>query len=118
MRTDLFYHTFAIGVLLGGTSAAVSLMLQEWLKPGMILGRWYLLLVLFWIRWRRKKDRWKRVILKPLGLCSYCYAQWVFIGLFTWYLRFSISHGSSVVLFLVGSGFNFLIVDLWQKKIK
>ena len=51
--------------------------LQEAYKG--ILKRYHLWLTYHWIKNWRKKDRYKRQILKPLGLCVYCQGTWITI---------------------------------------
>lgn len=105
------YHTCAIGALLGVASALFSLTLQKWLEPGMILGKYGILLNLLWIKWRKKPNRWKRHILKPLGLCIYCFSEWVFIGLFCVSdIGISGFIPENILIFCVGSGVNFMII--------
>ena len=47
----------------------------------------------YWIKNWRKKDRWKRQILKPLGLCCYCLNTWLSILL--WFFFFNQSKFST-----------------------
>jgi hypothetical protein len=51
--------------------------LQEAYKG--ILKRYHLWLVYHWIKNWKKKDRYKRQVLKPLGLCQYCQGTWIHI---------------------------------------
>lgn len=62
-------------------TASLAHFIQYCLKPGEILGRYGVWLNYHWIYNWRKSDRWKRPILKPLGLCVYCNGAWVFIVL-------------------------------------
>lgn len=70
--------------------AGFILFLEMCMSPGMILRRYRLFLLRLWmLNWRRK-DRYKRIILKPLGLCIYCYSTWVsIISYFILYEHFS-----------------------------
>lgn len=57
--------------------SGIVLYLQECYKSGMVFRRWYVLLTYYWIKNWRKSDRWKRKILKPLGLCVWCQLFWL-----------------------------------------
>jgi len=59
-----YYTTLGFGVLM---------------SEGMILRRYYAFLIYHWIIWRKKKDHWKRKLLKPLGLCLTCSSGWITI---------------------------------------
>jgi len=61
------------------TIAGLGLFFQKCMEPNMIFRRYYLWLMLIWIRNYRKKNRWKRWLLKPLGLCIYCNTTWIAI---------------------------------------
>ena len=61
--------------------------------------------------WRRK-DRWKRYIVKPLGLCHYCYGTW--IAIFT-YISFV---GLDIAIFII-FGVNYIatkIIDSYDRQ--
>jgi hypothetical protein len=84
--------------------AGLGLFFQECTEPNMLFRRYYLWLNYHWIRNWRKKDRYKRWILKPLGLCVYCNTTWI-----------------AIIFHLLTNGFNLLIfpflglVFLWLK---
>lgn len=100
-------------MLLGIGSGAFALFLDSCMDEGMIFHKYYLLLVLLG---KRFGEYW----FKPLGLCIYCLSEWCFIGLFTCYKpnREPMELIEIIILFCVGSGFNFLIIDLWKNKIQ
>jgi hypothetical protein len=68
---ELLFSLTILGFLSLAT-AGLAMFLQECMEREMILRRYYLLLIYHWRNNWRKKDRWKRAILKPLGLCVYC----------------------------------------------
>ena len=74
-------------ILCFGTSC-LSLFIQKCMEPGMILRRYYLWLTYHWIKNWRKRDRWKRYFLKPLGLCIWCSGTWIGIFFFSLYCGF------------------------------
>jgi hypothetical protein len=84
--------------------AGFGLFIQECMKPNMILRRYYLWLTYHWIKNWRKKDRWKRWLLKPLGLCIFCNVTWI-----------------AIIFYFLTSGCNILIIPflglvfLWTK---
>jgi len=84
--------------------SGLGLFFQECMEPNMIFRRYYLWLTYHWIKNWRKKDRWKRWILKPLGLCVYCNTTWI-----------------AIIFYFLTNGFNLLIfpflgmVFLWLK---
>jgi len=57
-------------------TAGFALFLQMCYLPGHVFHRWYLLLQTVYIRSWGRKDRWKRHLTKPLGLCPYCQTVW------------------------------------------
>ena len=79
------------------------------LSEQMIFWRWTVYLNYLWIKWWRKKDRWKRAFLKPLGLCQYCYGTWV--AIFTYITMV----GLNVAIF-VFIGSTFLWLMLFEKR--
>ena len=105
-------NTLFVAMLLGAGSGAFALFLDSCMNEGMILNWWYKMLDSI-------KSESLKYWFKPLGLCIYCMSEWVFIivakltlPLFCWP---NINY--SILVFVFGSGFNYLIVDLWQKKI-
>ncbi len=83
-------------VLLCLMIASLGLLFQECMEPGMIFRRYYLWLTYHWIRNWRKKDRWKRWLLKPLGMCVYCNTVWVAIFYYLYRFGFNVE----ILLFL------------------
>jgi hypothetical protein len=71
-------------LLLCLTISGLSLFIQESFKSQMILRQWYLLLILIHIKNWRRKDRWKRKLLMPLGLCVYCMSFWLSLIIFVY----------------------------------
>lgn len=99
-------------MLLGIGSGAFALFLDSCMDEGMIFHDWYKMLDSV------KSERW-RYWCKPLGLCVYCMSEWVFVLLLgVLGPKYSTITPENVVLFVVGSGFNFLIIDLWVKKVQ
>lgn len=97
-------------ILLGIGSGAFALFLDSCMEEGMIFHFWYKLL-------DSAKSERLRYSLKPLGLCIYCMSEWVFIVLLLF--LYSKTPGflhNLILLFIVGSGFNFLLIDVWVKK--
>lgn len=101
--------------LMALSTASLSMFLQKCMEPEMIFRRWYLLLVLKYIKWRKKKQRWKRSLLKPIGLCVYCYSTWVFIVLYL----LIVSQKTGFLLYFIGlfigMGFNYIWIKVLEK---
>lgn len=76
--------------------AGLGQFFQLCMHPNMIFRRYYLWLTLLWIRNRRKKDRWKRWLLKPLGLCVYCNTTWIAI----FYYVYAFGINPEILLFI------------------
>lgn len=93
--------------LLSLMTASLSLFFQECMEPGMIFRRYYLWLTYHWIKNWRKKDRWKRWLLKPSGMCVYCNGAWISIMFFMYFFGPDIK----ILLFL---GLNYM----WTKILK
>lgn len=70
----------------------------------MILRRLYLYMIYYHIKWWRKKDRWKRHILKPLGLCEYCYNTW--LSVITYFIF--VSHNPILLFLYIGMSYIWL----------
>lgn len=85
-------------------TGALSLLFQKCMEEGMIFRRYYLLLTSCWIKWYRRKDRWKRNLLKPIGLCIYCYSTWLAIFSFLYY------YGVKLEVFLF-IGMNYILIE-------
>lgn len=90
-------------------TAGLTLFIRKCFQKDMIFRRWYLLLIYFWIKWWRKKDRWKRKFLKPLGLCCYCFNTWLCIPVFFIF----VSH-NPILLFLF-FGISYLWLEMFIK---
>jgi hypothetical protein len=98
-------------ILLGIGSGAFALFLRSCMDERMIFRRYFLFLERI-ARSYPNLGYW----LKPLGLCIYCMSEWVFIVLFLFSL--GVNPGilsENVVLFSVGSGFNYLTIDFWLR---
>jgi len=92
-------------------TASLSAFIHKCMDSGMILRRYYLYLTLKWIKWRKKRR--KRQILKPLGLCIYCYSAWVYL------ISYAAIKGPELKMIL-GLGINYIIIEAWlnyQKKV-
>jgi len=76
--------------------AGLGKLFQECMEENMIFRRYFLLLTYLWIKNWRKKDRWKRKLLSPLGLCVYCHSVW--LGIIYYLYRFGFN--VEIVLFL------------------
>lgn len=97
-------------VLLSLGTGALSVFVEECKKEGMIL-HWYdKLLNYLWDN--TKFPKW---LLKPLGMCIYCYGSWLFIVLFlSTYNQFC----GEIPIFiglLIGLGFNFVSIKAFEK---
>lgn len=97
-------------VILGLLTACLTMFIEHCMEREMIFRRWYLYLTYHWIRTWRRKDRWKRYILKPLGLCHYCYGTWIAIFTYITLVGFDIA-----IFLLIAS--NYLFIRLWEDKI-
>jgi hypothetical protein len=82
--------------------------IQKCFQENMIFRRYYLMLVYYWIKWRRKKDRWKRKFLKPLGLCIYCQIPWISIPIYFYFYK-------NIILFFLFIGLNYIIIEILFK---
>ena len=102
--------TFILLLLLLFGVPALSLFIKKCMESGMIFHRYYLYLVLLWIRNRKKKNRYKRNILKPLGLCVYCYNTWLSIFFYLLFL-------SNVLMLPIFIGLTYIILEVFLKVI-
>jgi hypothetical protein len=93
----------------GIISALFSLFLVKCFEPNMIFRRYYLLLNYVWIRNWRKKDRWKRFILKPFGLCVYCFGAWLTIFVSLFIFKFTLVDS------ILSIGVSNIILMSWEK---
>lgn len=101
-------RTVILGLLTVGLVKLIELCLSE----DMIFWKWTVLLNYLWIKNWRKKDRWKRYFLKPLGLCHYCYGTWVAIFVYTFIVGIDIA-----IFVFLGSWFLWLmIIEKWFEK--
>ncbi len=71
-------------------TAGLTLFIQKCFEPEMIFRKWFLLLTWYWIKWWRKKDKWKRPILKPLGLCVYCQMPYISAVVYFLFISYNI----------------------------
>lgn len=92
-------------------TASLSLFIWETFQKEMIFRRYYLLLVYYWIKWRKKKNRWKRQLLKPIGLCIYCMSTWIAIISYIIFLGFKVD-----ILFFIG--INYVVLEILKGVIK
>jgi hypothetical protein len=96
-------------------TASLSHFYQFTKEPGEIFGRWGLLLTFFWIKNWRRKDRWKRTLLKPL-ICLYCGGTWLFIILYTinipLYVSFIPMFLPKIIGLFLGCGINYFFMEL------
>lgn len=107
-------------LILSLMTACLGWFFQYTLKPGEIFGRYGLLLTALWMKNWRRKDRWVRPILKPLGQCVFCNSTWIaivvyIIALFTlfgWQNTAFIPALTGLFLF---TGLNYIWVKLLQK---
>lgn len=107
-------------ILLGLGAGAFSLFLESCMQERMIFRRYRV-----WLERLAVRNKHFSYWLKPLGLCVYCFSEWVFIGLMViwWaggtgrYLGGDVgSNPTQIALILcIGSGFSYLIVDLWMR---
>lgn len=96
-------------------ATTLSLFIEKLFDDEMLLRRYYLLLNYLWVLWKGKnKGRGrlasvvravKRQLLKPLGLCIYCYGTWVYIMLYV------IINGIDLGV-IVGLGINYLLLEV------
>ena len=92
-------------VILGLLTAGLVKLIELCLSEEMIFWKWTILLNYLWIKNWKKKDRWKRYFLKPLGLCHYCYGTWIAIFIYTFIV------GINVAIFIfLGSWYLWLII--------
>jgi len=93
-------------------TAGLSLFIQKCFLPDMILRRYYLFLIYHWIKWHKKKDRWKRPFLKVFGMCVYCYGTWLSMPFFFLFVS------SNIFLLPLFIGMNYIWIELIMKILK
>lgn len=108
-------------------TAGLSLFVQECMKKGMILGwygewlnsTWDTMDRAVWYKYDFKATPLQAKIvlflLKPLGMCIYCFSSWVFIGLF---LVTMVPFSGEMPIFiglLLGLGFNYIWIKILEK---
>lgn len=100
-------------------TASLAWFVQYTLEPGEIFGRYGLFLNAVWMRNWRRKDRWKRIWVKPAGQCVYCNGAWiaiiVFLVLFTSHNRPFIPQIVALFLFL---GANYIWTKILSKVVE
>lgn len=94
-------------------TSSLSLFLWKCMESGMILRRYYLLLIYYWIKWHRQKDRWKRYVLKPLGSCIYCSSTWLCI--ISALMFFNVKYYNYIPFAI---GINYIFIEIGLKYIK
>ena len=87
---------------------SLSLFVRKCFEPGMIFRRYFVLLNYFWIRWRKLPMRKYRGLLKPAGLCIYCYNTWLTIIT-------GVLAGLSPLSLLLTLGSSYIVLELFQK---
>jgi hypothetical protein len=90
----------------------ITLFIQKCFQSGMILRRYYVLLNYLWIKWRKPKDRYKRLFLKPIGLCCYCMMPYIAIilGLFI--------YGFNILMIISLISISYLMLEIFKIKFK
>ena len=91
-------------------TALLTMCIWKFMARGMIFRRYYLLLIYYWIKWHRKKDRWKRKWLKPIGLCYYCYGTWVNIVSFILFIGIK-----NIDMIFFSIAINYIFIEIIQK---
>ncbi len=113
-------------VLFSLGTGALSLFVQECMKKGMILGwygewlsdMWDAVDRHTWYKYSGKsmfKAKLIQFLLKPLGMCIYCYGSWVFIVLFLANMPTFPSETRQFIGLLLGLGFNFIWIKILEK---
>jgi len=87
------------------TVGGFAMFLQKCYESQMILRRYYLFLNYHYIKNWQRDNRYKREILKPLGLCVYCQSTW--IALITYPMLFNLD-----VYYLLHLGGVYLTIKL------
>lgn len=108
-------------VLLSLMTAALSVFAEECMQSGMILRRYRLWLLWHWINMRHYQHRpWRvlRPLLKPAGLCIYCYGSWVYIVLFTAQADKYTGFYENLLYLSYGLGLNYVWIKIIEKGIK
>lgn len=101
----LVKNVVVLPVIISLMTATLSMFLEETMQEGMILRRYRLFLLWLWIHSWRKRDRWIRKLLKPFGLCIYCYSTWIAILTYTTIMGLRLE----VISML---GFNYIILKI------
>lgn len=99
-------------VLFSASTAAWVVFLDFTYKPGEVFGRYGLWLTYWWIHSWRKKDRWRRKLLPPIGLCPFCAGFWHCSALFLLMVHFF--HWQPW-LWLPAVGLNYVFTKLYMK---
>lgn len=94
-------------------TASLTMCIWKFMTRGMIFRRYYLLLIYYWIKWHKKKNRWKRKWLKPIGLCYYCYGTWINIVSFVIFIGLG-----SIDMILFSIALNYIFIELLNKLLK
>jgi surface polysaccharide O-acyltransferase-like enzyme len=99
-------------------AACLGHFFQYTLRPREIFGRYGLFLNYLWIKWRRKPDRWKRKLLKPIGLCIYCTTTWIFIVLYLFQAGLDSYSIHNLIGLFLGMGITYVWVEILTKTTK
>lgn len=97
-------------MLLALCTAALGVFFQECLEPGMIFhqyGKW--LHATYRLNWRRK-DRWRRHLVQPLGNCVFCNSSWIYI-----IAHLLVIGWQNAAFILLGLGLNYVWVKIFNK---
>ena len=85
-------------------TVGLSLLYEKCMESGMIFRRWYLFLMYIHITNWRKKDRWKRVMIKPL-YCLVCSNTWLGI-------IFSLIYFNDITATILYVGIQYIYLEL------
>lgn len=87
---------------------SLSLFIFKCYEPLMILRRFYLFLTFIYMKNWRKKDRWKRNIVKPF-MCIYCFNTWLSI------LFYFIFISNNILFLPLFIGLTYIMLEMYLK---
>jgi len=95
-------------LFLGFLVPSLSMFILKCFDSGMIFRRYYVLLNYLWIKSRREPLRKFRFLLKPMGLCVYCYNAWlsILVGLL---------FGVGLLYMPLFVGFTYVVLEVYKK---
>ena len=97
-------------------TASLEMFYQYTKDPGEIFGRWGLWLTYLWMKNWRRKDRWRRNLIKVM-ICQHCNGTWLYIITFLITAIFIFPMNLIILpLFgFLGIGLNYVFIEMISK---